>query len=52
MEISEVDLQRLSLANSLYRFALVVVEQCEHLGMQWVIENPWNSLLWYIEEVS
>ena len=52
VEISEDDLQILSRANSLCRFALVVVEQCEHLGIQWVIENPWNSLLWYIEEVS
>ncbi|CAK0909372.1 unnamed protein product [Prorocentrum cordatum] len=50
VEFSADDMQKLSRANSLYRFAIVVVDRCEHMGVQWIIENPANSLLWYMQE--
>ena len=41
---------RVKAANAVYRTALRLIERCTARGVRWVIENPFNSLLWYIPE--
>ena len=49
-ELSYTDQKRLDAANALYRAALKVIQWCNERGIQWVVENPYDSLLWYLPE--
>ena len=49
--ISAADRLRLSIANAVYRNALFMVKQALSQGTHFVIENPANSLLWYLPEM-
>ena len=43
---------RLSRATAIYRFMVRIIPKLEQRGVQWVVENPWRSLLWNIPEVQ
>ena len=49
-ELNEAERHRLLAANALYRAALHIIQWCYEHNVGWVVENPYNSLLWYLPE--
>jgi hypothetical protein len=50
IQFGEQEAVRMATANAVYRAALRLIESCTARGVRWIIENPLNSLLWYIPE--
>jgi len=46
------DKSRVEAANELVRFCLKVIAICKKHSIEWVIENPMRSLLWFLKEVQ
>ena len=42
---------QLESANALWAFSAALIRRASQLGILWVLENPWRSLLWWIPEV-
>ena len=47
-DLEGVELQRVSAANVLYAFTVEVMEKCCQLKLLCMIENPRNSLFWFV----
>ena len=43
---------KLEAANKVYETVLKIVRHCQWRWIAWIIENPGNSLLWYIDEFA
>jgi hypothetical protein len=47
-DLEGVELERVSAANILYAFTVEVMEKCCQLKILCMIENPRNSLFWFV----
>ena len=51
-DLTGIDLDRVLSANSLYELCDRIASLCDLLGLYWVIENPFDSLFWFISWIS
>ena len=50
IQFTATEAERMSKANAIYRAGLAVIAWCTSKNVGWAIENPFNSLLWYLPE--
>ena len=50
IKFTATEAERMSKANAIYRAGLAVIAWCTSKNVGWAIENPFNSLLWFINE--
>lgn len=46
-DLSEIDLERVLAANSLYELCDNICNLCDSLHIKWILENPFDSFFWY-----
>ena len=49
-QLTAPECAQLCMSNRMYRAALKIIATCQEVQVEWAVENPHNSLLWYWPE--